>query len=309
VIRDFPKLKINLAHFGGMEQHYATEKRLRKKFGDKYYDSCVKTWVNKIAELASSKPNVYTDISCYTFDSLREAPLEIPDVQMSRVFANCTTTQKRFLQDNYHLDQPNGFWYLNLGVGDADNYQIMNILETNKGYPKQQEFKNLAASLKTLITDKKLKEKILMGSDWYMSELSGIKGTGPYQGRMFELLRFITKETNDEYDMWHQFAVVNTLCFLGFLQTDDSRKPKTEDFNGKKVCIWDRERVKKYLSVLEKIQADENIIRFKVINDKDVNKFKDKIELRFEQLMHSKIFDSSEIKDSENKLLITSIVG
>ncbi len=309
VIRDFPELRINLAHFGGMGQWYSSEKDLRNKYGDTYYDSCVKTWKDKIADLASSKPNVYTDISCYTFNSSRGVPYQIIDQDMTKILGKCSLRQKSFIRGCYWFNENEYTWYLRFGISDVDRYQVIDILETIKYIRQHEEFRNLAANLKKAISDKNLRNKVLMGSDWYMSELSGLKGTGVYQGRMFELLRYITKEMNDEYDVWHQFAVVNNLCFLGFLETDSSGKPKTEDFKGRKVCIWNRQKVKKYLEMLEKMKDDDAIKRARVLTFDDEKNFKDRSDLRFEQLMHSKIFDASQIKDSEGALLITSIVG
>jgi len=309
VINDFPGLKINLAHFGGMQQWYSTEKELRKAYGDFYYDSCVKTWKGKIAELASQKDNVYTDISCYTFNSTLDVPDYIQIGAMETILSRLDPRRKDFVQECFQFDEDQSAWRLKPDLDNAVKYQILDIFEMEKIIPRNGQFRKLAAGLKKAITDNpNLKHKILMGSDWYMTEISGLKGSGVYYGRMFELLRYITKEMNADYDLWHQFSVVNTLNFLGFLQTDDKGKPKTEDYKGKKVCIWDRERIKKYLSLLEAIQKDETISKCGAIKDKDIDKFKEKADLRFEQLMHSKIFTSDEIKNSENKLLITSIL-
>jgi predicted TIM-barrel fold metal-dependent hydrolase len=64
-----------------------------------------------------------------------------------------------------------------------------------------------------------LKDRLLMGSDWYMIEKDKEKGIGDYFRKMFYMLRGISKEVN--YDAWHQFSVVNPLRFLGLV--DDKK--------------------------------------------------------------------------------------
>jgi len=60
---------------------------------------------------------------------------------------------------------------------------------------------------------KDLKDRIIMGSDWYMIEQENSKGSALYYRKMFFMLQEVSKKVN--YDAWHQFAVVNPLRFLG----------------------------------------------------------------------------------------------
>jgi hypothetical protein len=60
-----------------------------------------------------------------------------------------------------------------------------------------------------------LKDRILMGSDWYMIEIEKEKGVGAYYSKMFKLLKMVSEKTG--YDAWHQFAVINPLRFLGLI--------------------------------------------------------------------------------------------
>ncbi len=67
----------------------------------------------------------------------------------------------------------------------------------------------------------KLKERILVGTDWYMVIGGKIKGIGTVLTRMFSCLQHVSRMLNDAgkgYDAWHQFAVVNPLRFMGLLE-------------------------------------------------------------------------------------------
>ncbi|MBN2534513.1 MAG: hypothetical protein JXB88_16640 [Spirochaetales bacterium] len=66
----------------------------------------------------------------------------------------------------------------------------------------------------------KLKERIMMGSDWPMFERK-VTGIGEYYSRMFEMLRFVTLKLKKKYDVWYQFAVLNPLRFLGIIDKDN----------------------------------------------------------------------------------------
>ena len=53
VLREFPRLKLNLAHFGGLGEWYARAGNLRPHFN----------WIDEIADLCRRHANVYTDLS------------------------------------------------------------------------------------------------------------------------------------------------------------------------------------------------------------------------------------------------------
>jgi predicted TIM-barrel fold metal-dependent hydrolase len=61
-----------------------------------------------------------------------------------------------------------------------------------------------------------LKDRILVGTDWYMIETEGVKGMGDYLQRMFETLKMVSREVG--FDAWHQFAVVNPLRYFGLIE-------------------------------------------------------------------------------------------
>jgi predicted TIM-barrel fold metal-dependent hydrolase len=61
-----------------------------------------------------------------------------------------------------------------------------------------------------------LRDRLLMGSDWYMIEKEGEEGIGDYLRKMFYMLRSVSQQTG--FDTWHQFSVVNHLRFLGLIE-------------------------------------------------------------------------------------------
>jgi hypothetical protein len=313
VISDFPDLKVNLAHFGGMSGWHMTEKEHRKEF-KYYYDECVKKWKDKMISLATTKDNVYTDISCYTFNSSRDLIYSMSNFEMEEIMKKCNGKEKFFIKSCYWQNTDNLTWWIRRKITNSEKNQLMDIYEVKKIIPKNAQFKNIAVNLANAIKkNSKLKEKIMMGSDWYMIEKDGLEGAGVYYGRMFELLRYITKELDDKWDVWHQFSVVNPLKFLGFLKTKNEKNCTgdlmTEDYKGKKVYIWNRSRIEKYLKNFKNIAGKGNVSFYKTLSSDDKDNFEKQASLRLEQLMHSKIFTSEDIKNSSDKLVMTSIVG
>jgi len=72
VLREFPKLKINLAHFGGnLEWNKYLDEPPRKKQEDKDLYPFEQSWFSQIRRLIENKdwPNVYADISFTVFDA------------------------------------------------------------------------------------------------------------------------------------------------------------------------------------------------------------------------------------------------
>jgi len=73
-----------------------------------------------------------------------------------------------------------------------------------------------------------LKDRIMMGTDWYMIEIDKQKGPGDYFRKMFVMLRDVSKKVG--FDAWHQFSVVNPLRFMGLIEgTKGSAGPFSVD--------------------------------------------------------------------------------
>jgi hypothetical protein len=76
----------------------------------------------------------------------------------------------------------------------------------------------------------KLKERLLVGTDWPMTEmgpgLASVKlvGVGVYMTRMFLMLQEVSRQLG--YDAYHQFGLINQLRFMGMLDEKDKTKMK-----------------------------------------------------------------------------------
>ncbi len=95
-----------------------------------------------------------------------------------------------------------------------------------------------------------LKDRLIMGSDWYMIERDKFPGVGRYYRKMFLLLQKFSKEVG--YDAWHQFSVINPLRFLGLI---DSTKGKEGPFD------IDVKTVNEFLVKLDEYKDDEDSLR------------------------------------------------
>jgi hypothetical protein len=56
----------------------------------------------------------------------------------------------------------------------------------------------------------------------------GITGIASYNSAMFILAQLLTEKLNNTWDAWHQFAVINPLRFLGFIDEEGSDSEKYE---------------------------------------------------------------------------------
>lgn len=78
----------------------------------------------------------------------------------------------------------------------------------------------------------KLKERLLIGTDWPMTEmgpgLASVKlvGVGVYMTRMFLMLQEVSRQLG--YDAYHQFGLINQLRFMGMLNEKDKEKMKID---------------------------------------------------------------------------------
>ncbi|MDD5673344.1 MAG: amidohydrolase family protein [Chitinivibrionales bacterium] len=140
------------------------------------------------------------------------------------------------------------------------------------------DYKNTADDLVYLLQKHKdLKDRILMGSDWYMIETEHLQGVGTYYWRMFKMLKRVSKEVG--WDAWHQFAVVNPLRYLGLLKEKEKEKKGSEGPFEIEV-----EMMEKYAKRLPGRLKDEEWVRGGNVNckegdvqlniDKTINQFK-----------------------------------
>jgi hypothetical protein len=164
----------------------------------------------------------------------------------------------------------------------------------------KDELARVATQMAEKLTGKgkdKLQKRVMLGSDWLMTEQS-IKGVGPYYSRMFELLRLITvklKEKGVEYDAWYQFSVLNPMRFLGLL--DDQDEINMELLNRHKADMEEKLKDKEWLRKFGKIMKYE------------IQEIKNKISkaiMQFEKFKDFKLKKAEDIKDSNGKLVLLS---
>jgi len=70
-----------------------------------------------------------------------------------------------------------------------------------------------------------LKDRILLGTDWYMTEMEKMTGDGPLKMNLFTFLISISNQL--KFDAWHQFTVINPMRFLGLID-ESSGKMKVD---------------------------------------------------------------------------------
>lgn len=303
---DFKKLKLCLAHFGGMENWALTEEEREKK---RKKGELKPDWRKLICELIDEFDNIYTDISCYTME-LGRIPRSFSRYKWNNdIISNdkLSVRDKEILNRYYKYERhPHmGSNYYMLKAYNEEEKALVRAVLRSIGYINDK-IDVIGDYLVKAINDyPDLKERILMGSDWYMAEMS-ITGAGNYYTRMFELLKYITKKLDDKYDVWHQFSVVNPLNYLGFLKGDDKGTLETEKYNGKDVYIVDIERIETLLKNLNtRTDADNsNWRKFADITESEELNFTKLSERRLHQLKNCKIYTAEEIK-KDDKLIIT----
>jgi hypothetical protein len=212
VLLQYPELRLCLAHFGGYDTwcQVGDFKEIEKKYpqspglfprGEKLEGSdedrekmratLYHAWIRKIAELANAKSNVYTDLSYFDLAKDLDAyPIRLKGVQMdSGLLAPERLTA---------LGEPDTMWI------EVDCKKLI--------------AKNLVYLLKKFSN---LKDKIIIGTDWYMIEKEQQKGVGEILRNLFIVMDIVSEEVG--YDAWHQFAVVNPLKYLGMGQEEDRK--------------------------------------------------------------------------------------
>ena len=121
------------------------------------------------------------------------------------------------------------------------------------------DIKEIAERLADRINNSKNKDKmknhILMGSDWYMIETkAGEKGIGRYYNRMFRMLKLVSEKV--EFDAWYQFAIENPLRFLGLI-----------DDNGDTISDKGKDKLRKHREFIKEKVKDTYFLKEAGIDD------------------------------------------
>lgn len=169
------------------------------------------------------------------------------------------------------------------------DYVFTDLAFITNDYPK--EMANQLADY--LDRCSRLKNRLMVGSDWLMIEMVKFKGTGEYNRRMFEMLKMVSKKVG--YDAWHQFAVINPLRFIGLIDPDAEPDGKLlGDLDTKKKLL-------NYWSYIRDKVEDTDWRRFAEVNKSEVGTVKDEVSRKYNNFKYSvRIFNSDQIKDPEN---------
>jgi hypothetical protein len=196
-------------------------------------------WLDTLARLIHDYRNVYVDISCFTFPEYEVFPPVIPQAlydrlkekvgeeNMAKVYPKTYVEGENLLSYyEYRLDRN---FVFNPGHGQH-SWEVMNMLVTVrlemmlevKRYATwlkmYDRIYNTARTLEVLLRrEPGLKERILFGTDWPMTEMS-VEGIPYYNSALFTLLQLVSVFMDNSFDAWHQFAVLNPLRFLGILE-------------------------------------------------------------------------------------------
>jgi predicted TIM-barrel fold metal-dependent hydrolase len=293
------KLKLCLAHFGG-KKFFSGEKD-----ADSPYD-----WLNGIAELVKDFDGVYTDISCFVYDYFVPMPQFISMWLYNKV--------KNKIPNNF-IDTV--YKYTNRGSDTPYEYSPDRSIDKRKlallrlyiilEYPRYKiELKcyegiyNTAQKLSKLISkNEKLQHRILFGTDWPMSEMN-VKGVLRYSGAIFVMLQLVTVLLNNEWDAWHQFAVINPLRFLGLLE-DPNDNLDTYELKIDKITEM-KGAIEEHLNNVDE-DADES---YKKDYDIDPTKLKGRLKDQYQYMKNiakQDILSAKQIVDVDNKLLLTNM--
>ena len=229
VLKDFSNLRLCLAHFGGydlwcqvgdfedIEALYPVNPEIfpkgeeiksdaplmkRSEEKEKMRATLYYAWIKKIAELADTKKNVYTDLSYFHLSK---------DFDDSKIWLNKRRPDPRPDPSLLYLE------------GGSFKVNVKKLVAKNLIY-LLNKFSNL-------------KDKIIIGTDWYMIEREQQTGVGEILRNLFIVMNMVKKEVG--FDPWHQFAVINPLKYLGL----------GEERNGE--ILIEKEKLEKYGETLK----------------------------------------------------------
>ncbi|MBN2532445.1 MAG: hypothetical protein JXB88_06110 [Spirochaetales bacterium] len=307
VLEDFNRLKLCFAHFAGSGR-WGT-----RSVNDPETKKDTLDWRNDIISCINDYPNVYTDISYYAFDE--QLPVIVLLIGFSKTEDGEKIASIYKTEDYHYLIRECYHYQSEIGYTALVPLLIKNKQAINRGANilrrigidvPVNDIKKTAKHLAEAINQHSaLKERILMGSDWYMTEMS-MYSLGTYYNAKFELCKMITNELQGEkYDVWHQFAVVNPLNFLGFLKADKDGVLETATKNGMTTYILDMERIDKYSKNLEKLPEDSEWMEFAEVIPDEIKYFTKSIQSKLIILKNMTIYAANEIKES-GQLLLTS---
>lgn len=236
------KLRLCIAHFGGS-----------RFFDGTFYsiddDSPCYSWQSKIKELLEEYPNVYTDISCYTFDGGKEHNLPLEKLE-KKAEKKGVTIYDLIWQEGEKIDtQIAQQLHLSKKINKCVTSDVIKAIKEAQKNLCYRIYKTAKGLIELLKDDGTLKDKIMYGTDWPMFETSEKLDT--YQGNLYAVLKLVTLKLGNKWDAWYQFAVINPLRFLNLIE--DSGSGYVFSDIGKK-------KLENYKQALEKMSKKVEII-------------------------------------------------
>lgn len=208
------KLRLCIAHFGGS-----------RFFDGTFYsiddDSPCYSWQSKIKELLEEYPNVYTDISCYTFDGGKEHNLPLEKLE-KKAEKKGVTIYDLIWQEGEKIDtQIAQQLHLSKKINKCVTSDVIKAIKEAQKNLCYRIYKTAKGLIELLKDDGTLKDKIMYGTDWPMFETSEKLDT--YQGNLYAVLKLVTLKLGNKWDAWYQFAVINPLRFLNLIIEDKGK--------------------------------------------------------------------------------------
>jgi predicted TIM-barrel fold metal-dependent hydrolase len=231
VLKETPALTLCLAHFGGM-------RFFSGKYPGRHDNDTPYRWLDKICDVIKRHDNVYTDISCFSFENFEPYPIIISTslyeelkgkIEPGLIEKMYTLIDNTVILDTRFIDRAS---LSSSTVAHMAELRLEIIKAIGQSNPEHvyAHLVRTAGQLADLIKNdrsNKLRERILFGTDWPLSEM-GITGIASYNSAMFILAQLLTEKLNNTWDAWRQFAVINPLRFLGFIDEEDSDSEKYE---------------------------------------------------------------------------------
>jgi hypothetical protein len=254
VCSDYPDLKLCLAHFGGYDEW--------KHVGD----------FSKV-----KPPKVF------------HLPIGVEpknDDEKASVYYHWIDSIASQIQTH-----PKGNLYTDLACFTIVDDRFINSLTDIEDEKKVEQYINLVANNLIFLLQKysKLKENLLIGTDWYMAETDKKEGIGEYFDRMFSVMKKVSAVF--KYDAWHQFGVVNQAKFLGLVKNENGQMK------------IDMDLLKKYGERLEMVRKNtdwQNAIK----KDIESKKFQSDLLKQLQKFQLGIVIDPSTEIGANNNLLI-----
>ncbi len=242
------KLRLCIAHFGGS-----------RFFDGTFYSiddnpPCY-SWQSKINELVEKYPNVYTDISCYTFDADKDHKIPLRKLDKEAKQKNLTIYDLIWKEGEMIDIQITQQLQISKKINKYITSDVIKKIKETQQNLYYRIYKTAKELIKLLKGNEALKNKIMYGTDWPMFETNEKLDT--YQGNLFAVLKLVTLQMGNKWDAWYQFAVINPLRYLNLIE-DNGNGYVFSDIGKKKLENY-KQALEKMSDTVQNIAADSHI--------------------------------------------------